>query len=191
VSRLILASASPARARLLTQAGLAFSVAVSGVEEDTDDVLELARRKAAAVAADLEDGLVLGCDSMFEVDGEVFGKPASADEARARWHRMRGGQGVLHTGHCVIDANRGESAEAVDSAVVRFAHPTDAEVDDYIATGEPLRVAGGFTLDGLGSPFVDAVDGNPGTVIGVSLPLLRTLLAQLDVDITSLWSSSP
>jgi septum formation protein len=187
----VLASASPARARLLAQAGVAFDVAVSGVEEHGADVEGLARSKASAVAARVGAGLVLGCDSMFELDGEVFGKPASADEAKARWRQMRGRSGVLHTGHCVIDAESGASASDVDSAVVRFGSPSDAEVDAYIATGEPLRVAGGFTLDGLGSPFVEAVEGNPGTVIGVSLPMVRRLLAQLDVEMTSLWGTHP
>lgn len=200
--RLVLASASPARARLLEQAGLAFDVVVSGVEEEdvlhlpiADMVAELARRKAEAVAEavaarpDMADAgaLVVGCDSMFALHGEVVGKPATPEEARARWVRMRGSEGVLFTGHCVIDAGSGASAEAVDQTLVRFGDPTDAEIDAYVASGEPLRVAGGFTLDGLASAFVESVEGNPGNVIGLSLPLLRTLLAKLDVEITALW----
>ncbi|HEV7886278.1 MAG TPA: nucleoside triphosphate pyrophosphatase [Acidimicrobiales bacterium] len=186
--RLILASASPARARLLTQAGFEFSVMVSGVAEPAEaGVLELARGKAAAVAARVDDGLVLGCDSMFEFDGVRVGKPASADEARQRWRRMRGAWGVLHTGHCLIDAAGGGSAEEEDSTVVRFGDATDAEIDAYVATGEPLGVAGGFTLDNLGAPFVESVEGNPGTVIGVSLPVVRRLLRKLDVSVVDLW----
>lgn len=195
--RLVLASASPARARLLDLAGIAFDVLVSGVEEDDAvhlpiDVMvaELARRKAAAVAARDDvppDALVLGCDSMFEVAGEVYGKPANADEARARWRRMRNNLGTLLTGHCIIDVATGAWAEAVDATVVRFGEPTDDEIDAYIASGEPFAVAGGFTLDGVSSPFVAGVDGNPGNVIGLSLPVVRDLLHKLDVEILDLW----
>lgn len=194
--RLVLASASPARARLLDLAGLRFDVAPSGVDEDDLNglavdklVLELARRKARAVARqpDHADALVLGCDSMFLMGDVVYGKPADAEEARTRWRAMRGKKGTLYTGHCLIDAATTEEAAAVDAAVVRFGRPTDAEIDAYIASGEPLAVAGGFTLDGRGSPFVDKVEGNPGTVIGVSLPVVRKLLAQLGERITDLW----
>lgn len=192
--RLILASASPARARLLELAGLPFDVVVSGVPEDAEGtpdevVAELARRKASAVAANFpdHDALVLGCDSMFVFDGAVYGKPASADDAAARWRAMRGNVGILLTGHCIVDAATGATAEEVDATTVRFGDVSDAEIDAYVASGEPLRVAGAFTLDGLGSAFVEAVDGNPGTVIGVSLPVVRRLLAKLDVGITDLW----
>lgn len=186
--RLILASASPARARLLELAGLRFEVVVSGVDESgAHDVAELARRKAVAVAATVDAGLVLGCDSMFELDGEVVGKPPSAEAARERWRRMRGRAGTLHTGHCLVDAATGDMAEEADSTVVRFGDPTDEEIDAYVAGGEPLAVAGAFTLDGRGSPFVESVDGNPGTVIGLSLPVLRRLLAAHGASIMDLW----
>jgi septum formation protein len=192
--RFVLASASPARLRVLRIAGFDPEVIVSGVAEDDVDlsdvpsaVITLAERKASAVAARTDDALVLGCDSMFELDGEVRGKPADADEARAWGRRMRGSEGTLFTGHCVIDAADGRCVSDVAATIVRFGSPSDAEIDAYVASGEPLEVAGGFTLDGRSAPFIDGVDGDPGNVIGVSLPLVRTLLAKLDVEVTSLW----
>jgi septum formation protein len=189
----VLASASPARLRLLRDAGLSPDVVVSGVDEDDvtgsarDVVLELATRKAQAVACGVEDALVVGCDSMLELDGAVLGKPASPQEAVARWQAMRGRSGVLHTGHCVVDTATGASVGDVCSTVVRFGTPSDDEVRAYVATGEPLHVAGAFTLDGRSAPFVDGIDGDPGNVIGLSLPLLRTLLVKLDVSVVDLW----
>jgi septum formation protein len=193
--RLVLASASPARLRLLVDAGFSPVVVVSGVDEDgvpADDPAELVRtlaeRKADAVAAGLtSDELVVGCDSMLVLDGEVLGKPATAAEAVERWQRMRGRVGTLMTGHCLVDVATRTSVSDVVSTTVRFGLPTDAEIEAYVATGEPLRVAGAFTLDGRSAPFVDGVDGDPGNVIGLSLPLLRTLLAKLGVEVTSLW----
>lgn len=192
--RFVLASASPARLRLLRQVGIEPTVVVSDVDESTvtgpaaDVALTLAVRKATVVATGLSDALVLGCDSVLELDGETLGKPADAADAVARWQRMRGCRGVLHTGHCLIDTTSRRNVAEVASTVVHFADLTDHEIESYVATGEPLRVAGAFTIDGLGGPFVDRIEGDPHTVIGLSLPLLRTLLAELDVQITELWT---
>ncbi len=205
--RFVLASASPARRALLQAAGVDPEVIVSGVDEDQESgppgelALILAEHKAQAVAerlalnsatALLEPTVVLGCDSVLERDGVAFGKPASAEEAVARWCDMRGQEGVLHTGHCLIALNHQpaghRSVSALASATVRFGTPSDTEIDSYVATGEPLHVAGGFTLDRLGGWFVDGIDGDPGTVLGLSLPLLRRLLADLGISVPSLWT---
>ncbi|HEX6420482.1 MAG TPA: nucleoside triphosphate pyrophosphatase [Acidimicrobiales bacterium] len=198
---LVLASASPARLALLRAAGFAPRVVVSGVHEDgvdgadpRDATCALAVRKAEAVAARLrreggpDDALVVGCDSLLDFAGEVLGKPASPDQARAWWRRYRGRAGRLVTGHAVVDLASGRRAAAASATLVRFGHPTDPEIDAYVATGEPLAVAGAFTLDGYCAPFVDGIDGDHGTVLGLSLPLLRGLLADLDVTITDLWA---
>ncbi|MGK5631739.1 Maf family protein [Streptomyces sp. URMC 123] len=194
--RLVLASASPARLGLLRQAGLAPDVIVSGVDEDAlhadspaELALVLAQAKAEAVAArpEVAGALVVGCDSVLELDGQALGKPADAEDATARWKAMRGRSGVLRTGHCVIDTASGQRAAETASTTVRFGEPSDAEVAAYVASGEPLHVAGAFTLDGRSAPFVDSIDGDPGNVIGLSLPLLRTLLARTGTRITDLW----
>lgn len=204
--RLVLASASPARRATLLAAGLEVEVMVSGVDEDElmarsgerraeDVVLLLARAKAEQVAqrimgpADGGDVMVLGCDSMLELDGLMHGKPADADEARARWRRMSGASGVLHTGHWLVAARPGgHSVGAVSSTTVHFAELDPAEIDAYVATGEPLEVAGAFTVDGLGAAFVRGVEGDHHGVVGVSVPLLRDLVRDLHVAWPDLWA---
>jgi len=195
--RLILASQSPARLNLLRQAGLTPEVIVSGVDEDavtaptpSELALALAEAKASVVAArpEAHGALVIGCDSVLELDGEALGKPADAEEATARWKSMRGRAGILQTGHCVWDTANKRYASGTASTVVRFGDPTDEEIAAYVASGEPLHVAGAFTLDGRSAPFIEGIDGDHGNVIGISLPLVRRLLAQLGVGITELWA---
>ncbi len=194
--RFVLASQSPARLSLLRAAGLDPEVVVSGVAEDVDEplsapdtVLLLAGRKARVVADQLDgEALVLGCDSMLELDGAVLGKPESSADAVTRWESMRGRSGVLHTGHCLIDVGGRRAAEDVASTVVRFADLSDDEVAAYVATGEPLAVAGAFTIDGLGGPFVERIEGDWSAVVGVSLPLLRRLTRELGVAWHTLWA---
>jgi septum formation protein len=193
--QLVLASASPARLRLLWDAGFDPIVMISGVDEDAVDktdaatlVETLAVRKAAAVAKHVPaTSVVIGCDSMLSFDGDVMGKPPTPEAARRYWQRMRGRDGVLVTGHCVIDVGAGREASAVASTIVHFGTPTDDELDAYISTGEPMKVAGGFTLDGFAAPFVEGIEGDHGNVIGLSLPLLRRLLADIEIRIVDLW----
>jgi len=194
---LVLASQSPARLATLRAAGVEPVVIVSGVDEDqlgplppAELALQLAELKCAAVAArdDLPAGaLVLGCDSVLELDGEPLGKPADAAEATRRWEAMRGRSGVLLTGHSLHDTATGHVASATAATTVHFADVTDEEIAAYVATGEPLHVAGAFTLDGLGGAFVTGIEGDPHNVVGVSLPLLRELVAELGRSWTDLW----
>jgi septum formation protein len=201
---IVLASASPARAAMLRAAGVRHVVRVSAVDEaaylahhpagtpaETAQLLARAKAEDVAAAPDLPaGGLVLGCDSVLELDGEAIGKPGDARAARECWRRMRGRSGVLHTGHWLVDARTAERAAAgsVASATVHFAEVSDAEIEAYLRTGEPLQVAGAFTVDGLGGAFVRRIEGDHHTVVGLSLPLLRTLAAGAGIDWPRLWS---
>ena len=195
---LVLASASPARLATLRSAGIEPVVIVSGVDESqlaglppAELALGLAQLKCAAVAErdGLPDGaLVLGCDSVLELDSEALGKPGTPEEATRRWQAMRGRSAVLHTGHCLRDP-AGRRASAAASTTVHFADVSDAEVAAYVATREPLHVAGAFTIDGLGGAFVRRIEGDHHTVVGVSLPLLRRLVVDLGHRWTDLWVS--
>ncbi|MGH3485272.1 MAG: Maf family protein [Nocardioidaceae bacterium] len=199
--RIVLASASPGRLATLRRAGVDPEVVVSQIDEDKVAatspktlVETLARLKCRDVADRLETTrptLVIGGDSMLELDGEVHGKPGSAEAATARLRSMRGRAGVLHSGLCVHrlepDTETDREATGVASTIVHFGNPSDAEIAAYVATGEPLHVAGAFTIDGLGGPFVRGIEGDPHNVVGLSLPLLRDLLADLDVPWPALW----
>jgi septum formation protein len=194
--RVVLASQSPARLAVLRAAGIDPEVIVSGVDESlfsapTTEQLTgaLATAKATKVASGLSSGIVIGCDSMLDLEGQAYGKPASPAEASARWREMSGKTGTLFTGHCVIDAASGRRLESIASTTVRFGTPTDAEISAYVGTGEPLNMAGAFTIEGLGGWFIDAIDGDHNNVIGISLPLLRQMLGDLGITIPDLWAA--
>jgi nucleoside triphosphate pyrophosphatase len=211
LTRVVLGSASAGRLRVLRQAGIEPLVVVSGVDEDAivaglgpdaaPDVVvrRLAEAKAdqvatvvdAAVAADC---VVIGCDSMLYIDGRLAGKPVSTDAARCQWQSMAGRSGQLHTGHCLVRLRDGQvSARAAESFIttVHFGTPTAADLDAYLDSGEPLAVAGAFTLDGLGGWFVDRIEGDPSNVIGLSLPQTRALLERVGLSVAQLWTANP
>lgn len=197
--KIILGSASPARAMLLKNAGIQFEVKVSGIDEDAliasnseltpaELVTKLAEAKGEAVAAEVESAaLVIAADSMFLFDGVLYGKPLDAAVARERLKKMQGRIGELITGHAVIDTATGICHSAVASAVVKFTEMNDLEIEAYLATTEPLNVAGNFTLDGLGAAFIDKVSGDPAAVVGLSIATVRKLINQHGYEYTQLW----
>jgi septum formation protein len=211
MTRLVLGSASPGRLKVLRQAGIDPLVMVSGVDEHAvtaalgpntspgDVVRILAQAKADQVAASLDrtvgaDCVVIGCDSMLHIDGRLVGKPASADAARGQWRSMGGRSGQLYTGHCLlrlVDGKASQRASESSATTVHFGTPTAADLAAYIGSGEPLAVAGGFTLDGLGGWFVDRIDGDPSNVIGLSLPLTAALLQRVGLSVAELWAANP
>jgi len=188
-AKIVLASASPARRALLTRSGLVFTTVVSGVDEESEEFSALApielahtlaQRKAEAVAGQInEPALVIGCDSVFELDGIAFGKPLKPEIATERWQLMRGRTGTLHTGQCVIDTANSSLVTGTASTEVTFADISDEEIASYVASGEPLEVAGAFTIDSLGGPYIDWIEGDPSCVEGLSLPLLRRMVEEL------------
>jgi septum formation protein len=192
--RFILASSSPTRLRVLRDAGFDPEIVVSGVSEEVDGlgtaeaVVMLAERKASTVAAGRSDSLVLGCDSLLDLDGASLGKPASPSEARAMWRRLSGSNGILHTGHCLIDTRTDRRRSQLESTLVHFGRPSPEEIDAYVATGEPLNLAGAFSIDGRAAPFIDGIDGVPSNVLGLSLPVLRRMLHEVGLEMTDLWA---
>lgn len=211
MTRVVLGSASTGRRKVLRSAGIDPLVSVSGVDEDAvieqlgrdadpaEVVTALAAAKADAVGRTLDaevaaDCVVIGCDSMLYVNGELRGKPGTAEQARRQWNSMAGKSGQLFTGHCVIRMLDGAATltrTAAAVTTVRFGTPTDDELEAYIATGEPLGVAGAFTIDGLGGWFLDGIDGDPTNVVGLGLALTRGLLESVGVEIGALWAANP
>jgi septum formation protein len=194
--RFILASGSVTRLRVLRDAGFNPDVVVSGVSEEVGGietaraVVVLAERKASAVAGGLPDALILACDSMLDLDGVALGKPGSSAEAIDMWQRLSGNRGILHTGHCLIDTRTNTTISRLDSTVVRFGTPTGAEIKAYVASAEPLTLAGAFSIDGRSAPFVDGIEGVPSNVLGISLPVVRCMLNDVGVTITDLWGGT-
>ena len=198
MTKLVLASTSRARKKLLAEAGILFETVAPGVDEDlvvsqtnpssADELTRLlAKAKAQAVASEFQDSLVLGCDSALEFDGQILGKPYLPEVAIDRWKAMRGKSGFLYSGHHLIDTASGTGLSAVSKTEVSFADLTDEEIVNYVATGEPLNVAGAFTIDGLGGAFVEKISGDYHTVVGLSLVELRKLVIALGHDYQALW----
>ena len=187
--RIVLASQSKSRRRLLEDAGLSPTIIVSNVDEETDFfnamtpedmVIALAISKAHTVREMIDyPAIIIGCDSTFDVDGVSFGKPGTPEIAIARAKKISGRTGLLHTGHCIIDTDRGVEISDRVTTKVTFAEMSDEEIADYVASEEPLHVAGGFTLDGFGSPFIPVIEGDYTNVVGISMPFLRTAMKQL------------
>lgn len=187
--KLVLASQSSSRRRLLESAGLKPTIIVSNVDEETDFfnemspadmVIALAVTKAHTVREQIDyPALIIGCDSTFDVDGVSFGKPGTPEVARERARKISGRSGLLHTGHCIIDTAQGREIADRVTTKVTFSEMTEQEIDDYIASKEPLNVAGGFTLDGFGSPFIPIIEGDYTNVVGISMPFLRSAMSQL------------
>lgn len=195
---LILASTSPARKKLLTEAGIRYRDISPGVDEDLEvernnpqtaqELTELlARKKAEAVAAIQSDALVLGCDSALLFDGEILGKPLEPEIAIVRWRKLRGNSGELFSGHHLIDTKTGNRTSLVTSTKVQFADLSDQQIERYVATGEPLQVAGAFTIDGIGGAFVESISGDYHTVVGLSLVGLRKMVTELGLEYQDLW----
>ena len=214
MTRLVLGSASPGRLKVLRQVGIDPLVMVSGVNEDAvaaglgpeaspqQVVCALAEAKAEQVAGELAslnngvtaDCVVIGCDSMLYIDGRLCGKPQSAAEARQLWQSMAGRAANLYTGHSVIrllDNKIVCSCSEPSDTTVHFGRPSSEDLEAYLASGESLRVAGGFTLDGLGGWFIDGVDGDPSAVVGIGLPVTRSLLGRAGLSIAALWAANP
>jgi septum formation protein len=194
MSEFILASASSARRRLLQSIGINPRICVSNFDEAQIKLTEpialveaLAQSKAEVILPQVSEGLVLGCDSILVIDNEIHGKPQTAEQAFDRWQQMRDNRGILYTGHALIDRVRSRRVVRTGITHVYFGRPTDAQIRAYIATGEPLACAGAFALEGKGSVFIDKIEGCHSNVIGLSLPLLRSMLAELGRDVTSFW----
>ncbi|RZM79638.1 Maf family protein [Leptolyngbya iicbica] len=193
----VLASASPARRKLLTDAGISVYTCPSNFDEDQVQINEpgelvctLAQSKAQLVAPQFKRALVLGCDSVLAFNGQIYGKPDSPADAIARWQAMRGNVGELYTGHALIDTVQQTAIVRCRVTQVYFAVVSNRQIADYVATGEPLGCAGAFAIDGKGSCFIEKLDGCHTNVIGLSMPLLRELIHELGYDITDFWSAS-
>ena len=201
MTRLILASASPSRFRLLQSAGISPQVLVSGVDEESPEITALQPSEMVIALAILKahtvkemapaNSLILGCDSTFEYNGQSLGKPESKENAIARCKLLSGKYGYLHTGHCLIDLMQGIEITERSSARVQFAQMSDDEIEDYVNSGEPLNLAGGFSLDGLSAPFITSIEGDPSGIVGLSLPLLRKMIISLGYSWPDVKNANP